>query len=298
MNLQQLKYLSVLAQTQNYTQAAKILSITQPTLSHSMASLESELGIQLFERQGRNVVLTKAGRLFNEGALNTLQMLHTTVEETQKFKDEKDQIILSAVRPLFHAWLPQVLKKFLESYPNPTTRPNFTFEKSGGFSPKILASLQTEHCDIAFCSKIDAYSEIDYYPILEQKFVLITPSDHPLAQRESIDLVDTLPYDQITFSVNSGLNFETTRLFSLCGGAPKSVYAVEEDEAVAGLVAAGFGIAVVPEMPVLETMPVAAIPIRFPESRRLLYMATLKRHYQNPSSQALIDFVKATTKEK
>ena len=294
MNLQQLTYLSVLAQTQNYTQAAKILSITQSTLSHSMSNLEEELGIKLFEQQGRSIVLTKAGKLFNEGTLKSLQILHTTIEETQKHKDEKNIITLGAIRPLFHHWLPDVLKNFLNGFSD-ESKPAIAFNKSGGFSTSILKSLQEEECDIAFCSKIDSYSAIDYFPILEQRFVLITPFNHPLSQKESVDLVETLPYDQITFSITSGLSFETTRLFSLSGGSPKSAYAVEEDESVAGMVAAGFGIAIVPEMPILQTMPISVIPIRFPESRRLLYMATLKQHYQNPASQALIDFVKKST---
>lgn len=294
MNLQQLTYLSVLAQTQNYTQAAKILSITQSTLSHSMSNLEEELGIKLFEQQGRTIVLTNAGKLFNEGALKSLQILHTTIEETQKHKDEKNMITLGAIRPLFHHWLPGVLKNFLTSFSD-ESKPVIAFNKSGGFSTSILKSLQEEECDIAFCSKIDSSSAIDYFPILEQHFVLITPANHPLSQKKSVDLVETLPYDQITFSITSGLSFETTRLFSLSGGSPKSAYAVEEDESVAGMVAAGFGIAIVPEMPILQTMPISVIPIRFPESRRLLYMATLKQHYQNPASQALIDFVKKST---
>ena len=59
MNLSQLYYFKKLAELQHYTQAAQELYITQPSLSGAIASLESELGIQLFEKRGRNVYLTK-----------------------------------------------------------------------------------------------------------------------------------------------------------------------------------------------------------------------------------------------
>lgn len=59
MNLQHLKYFDVLAREQHYTRSSKLLNVTQPSLSNAIASLEDELGITLFEKKGRNVVLTK-----------------------------------------------------------------------------------------------------------------------------------------------------------------------------------------------------------------------------------------------
>ena len=64
MNLNQLQYFVTLAHMEHYTRAAEKLSITQPSLIHAISSLENELGTYLFEKKGRNVVLTKYGRLF------------------------------------------------------------------------------------------------------------------------------------------------------------------------------------------------------------------------------------------
>ena len=61
MNLNQLYYFKTLAELEHYTKAAEKLNISQPTLSHSISSMEKELGANLFEKQGRNVVLTKYG---------------------------------------------------------------------------------------------------------------------------------------------------------------------------------------------------------------------------------------------
>lgn len=66
MNLNHLHYFRVLAKTEHYTQAANQLDITQPSLSHAIAALEKDLGCYLFEKQGRNIKLTKYGRIFYE----------------------------------------------------------------------------------------------------------------------------------------------------------------------------------------------------------------------------------------
>lgn len=77
MNLNQLYYFKTLAELEHYTKAAEKLNISQPTLSHSISSMEKELGANLFEKQGRNVVLTKYGRIYMfyvENALTQLEL--------------------------------------------------------------------------------------------------------------------------------------------------------------------------------------------------------------------------------
>ena len=66
MNLNHLSYFRILAKLEHYTQAAEELSITQPSLSHAMSTLEKDLGTYLFEKQGRNIKLTKHGKIYFE----------------------------------------------------------------------------------------------------------------------------------------------------------------------------------------------------------------------------------------
>ena len=90
MNLNQLQYFVTLAHIEHYTRAAEKLTITQPSLSHAISSLEQELGTRLFERQGRNVVLTKYGRMFMQYAEEALAILDTGVRKT-KGDDESER---------------------------------------------------------------------------------------------------------------------------------------------------------------------------------------------------------------
>ena len=83
MNLNQLHYFSKLAKAEHYTKAAEELGISQPSLSHAIGSLEQELGTKLFEKQGRNVVLTKYGKIFREYVDETLRTLDAGVKKVR-----------------------------------------------------------------------------------------------------------------------------------------------------------------------------------------------------------------------
>ncbi|MFM9597058.1 LysR substrate-binding domain-containing protein, partial [Streptomyces scabiei] len=81
----------------------------------------------------------------------------------------------------------------------------FQFNTDTGLSPDILIGLRNDKYDVAFCSKLDNFSDINFFPVAEQTMVCITPVNHPLANRSSINLAETLVYPQITFSKRSGL---------------------------------------------------------------------------------------------
>ena len=111
---------------------------------------------------------------------------------------------------------------------------------------------------------------------------MVVPPDHPLAAQDTVKLKDTLAYPQIFFNRRSGLRDIIDGLFAKAGGYPDCIMEIEEDMVVAGLVAQGFGIAVVPHMRVLHDLPVKALKIIEPVPERDFYMASLKGTYFAP----------------
>ncbi|MFR5731369.1 MAG: LysR family transcriptional regulator [Clostridium sp.] len=87
MNLQQLYYFRKLAEVQHYTEAAKALYITQPSLSDSIASLEHELSVSLFQKKGRGVQLTKYGQEFYEYVNQALGILEHGIAAVREKSD-------------------------------------------------------------------------------------------------------------------------------------------------------------------------------------------------------------------
>lgn len=290
MNLDQLHYLSILAQTENYTKAAKMLNITQPTLSYAIKTLESQLGITLFEKTGRNVKLTTNGRIFVQESDKAVEVINRAVERIHQIEQEGFRVRISSLRILGSYFLPHLLRDFLDATQDGSI--HFEFAPTPGFSQAIIEGLRNEQYDICFCSKVDTQTDIDYYPVLEQKLYLITPKDHPLAKLKSVNLQDTFAYPHITYASNTGLSSELNNLYTLCGRSPMSSYSVSEDIEVAGLVAAGFGIGIVPQMDNMDRLDLVKIPIAYPQWHRFVYMAVLKEHYQSPAAQKFIDYVK------
>ena len=272
MNLYHLRYFATLAHLEHYTKAAEILSITQPSLSHAISSLEKELGVKLFEKDGRNVVLTKCGQAFLVDVEQALDMLDSSVNKLQ-MTGLGEGVLSSTVVPNF-------VKGFLDSSSN--KKIDFYFHSSTGLTSDMIQGLKERKYDIAFCSKMDNEPLIEFTPVAKQELVLIVPKEHPLESKTSIDLKESLAYPHIVFSKRSGLRQVIDKLFEKCGGYPEIAYSMEEDQGVAGLVGAGFGIAVVPKMPILSYMPVSIIEIATPSWERLFYMATLKNVYQAP----------------
>lgn len=280
MNLYHLRYFATLAHLKHYTKAAEILSITQPSLSHAISSLEKELGVKLFEKDGRNVVLTKCGQAFLVDVEQALNMLDSSVNKLQMTGFGEGRIDIAELRVLSSTVVPNFVKGFLDSSSN--KKIDFHFHSSTGLTFDMIQGLKERKYDIAFCSKMDNEPLIEFTPVAKQELVLIVPKGHPLEDRTSIDLKDSLAYPHIVFSKRSGLRQVIDKLFEKCGGYPEIAYSMEEDQGVAGLVGAGFGIAVVPKMPILSYMPVSIIEIATPSWERLFYMATLKNVYQAP----------------
>ena len=94
--------------------------------------------------------------------------------------------------------------------------------------------------------------------------MLIVPRSHPLSERNSIGLAETIPYPQIFFSKDAGLRAAIDELFQKIGAKPQIAYETQEDQVIAGLVAYDFGIAVVPYMELLRQLDVQIIQILQP----------------------------------
>ena len=119
MNLSHLQYFRELAQVQHYTKAAHNLFISQPTLSHSIASLEDELGVKLFEKNGRTVKLTDNGALFAQYVERSLDALEDGIGELEKRKGRLSGTVrLGAIHSVRSAFLPEAVLAYRRTHGN------------------------------------------------------------------------------------------------------------------------------------------------------------------------------------
>ena len=289
MNLYHLRYFVTLAHMEHYTRAADLLAITQPSLSHAISSLESELGVKLFKKNGRNVTLTKYGKSFLTDAEDILQKLDSSVGNLQLAGKGEGRIDIAFLRTLGSDFVPRILRRFLDE--NQGKQIDFTLHCDKVITDEILKGLKEQKYDIGFCSKINDKPLIEFIPVAKQDLVVIVPPDHPLASKSEIHLEETLEYKQIIYKSGSGLRHIIDHLFDQIGAYPDVSYEIAEDHVVAGFVANGFGIAVAPDIPIIHSLNLKVLPLVSPTWQRNFYMATLKDAYHPPVVDIFKQFV-------
>ena len=287
MNLQQLRYFVELAHTQHFTRAAERLCITQPSLSHAVTQLETELGVPLFERTGRATALTRYGEQFLTCVQQALTTLDEGVDALQRVARGEGLIRLGLLRTLGVEFVPKLAARFLAANPDRDIR--FTFNT--GVTQQLLEGVLANRFDLVFCSQPPAELRLTAVPVSRQDLVLIVPRSHPLASLHTVDLADTLSYPQIYFSKGSGMRDVVDGLFAQIGGSPQIAYETEEDQVIAGLVSQGFGISVVPYMELLLRLDVKILQISRPVWERNFYLVSNDRFYLPPAVRQFRQYV-------
>lgn len=287
MNLDHLRYFVKLSELRHYTRAAEQLCISQPSLSHAISQLESELGVPLFEKSGRNTVLTRYGEEFLECAQRSLGILDAGMESLQRSAKGEGVVRLGFLRTLGVDFIPKLTSDFIAADPNSGVEFSFHSDLSSG----LIDGLLQHKFDLVFCSEPEKSLGLTATPVTSQKLVMIVPNGHPLADRESIGLAETLGYPAVWFTKGSGLRKVVDEMYEQVGGKPISVVETEEDEVIAGLVAAGFGIAVVPDMDMLHKLDISVLEITSPPYHRDFFMAWDDSVFMSPAAQRFRSFV-------
>lgn len=287
MNLDYLRYFVKLAELRHYTKAAQQLCITQPSLSHAIRQLETELGVPLFEKTGRNTTLTRFGEEFLESAKQALDTLDMGVSSLQRSAQGEGLIRLGFLRTLGSDYVPRLAAGFLAENSGENIRFEFHTDRTQG----LLDGLMDRRYDLVICSEPSRELGLEAVPVTQQDLVLIVPNGHPLASRHCVDLAEALPYSQVYFSKGSGLREVVDGLFASAGGKPRIAYETEEDQVIAGLVAQGFGIAVVPYMDLLLKLDLPILEISSPPYKRKFFMVHDGKVFMPPAVRAFRDYV-------
>ncbi|MDY4487401.1 MAG: LysR family transcriptional regulator [Candidatus Limivicinus sp.] len=287
MNLSHLRYFVHLTQTRHYTKAAEQLYISQPSLSHAIAQLEHELGVSLFEKSGRNVELTQFGESFLDSVTQALNILDDSVAYLQHCAKGNGVVRLGLLRTLGVEYIPGLVSDYLRQHPE--LKLEFSFFT--GVTYALLDKLKRHELDIVFGSRAPEEYKLLSVPVTRQELVLVVPADHPLAAQPTVDLAELGEEPFIQFAPGSGLRYVVDDLFRQAGITPRTAYEIQEDQVIAGLVAHGFGIAIVPYMEMLLRLNVKILQIARPRPDRRFYLVTDPAVSLSPAASGFRDFV-------
>lgn len=287
MNLFHLRYFVTLAEMKHYTKAAEKLCISQPSLSHAISQMEKELGVHLFEKTGRNTTLTRFGIEFYDSAKRTLDSYDEGVASIRREANGDGLIRLGFVRPLGIEFVPKLAADFLAKYPDKNIQFSFHTDVTG----HLAEGLCSHKFDLLFCSRPNDDYNFSYKPVKSQKLVLIVPKNHTLSSKSHINLADTAGFPYVYFDKDSGIRRVVDKMFEDINITPRIAYETQEDQVIAGLVAKGFGIAIVPYMDLLMKLDIDVLEIDSPSYKRDFYIVWDDSVYMPPVVKDFKDFV-------
>jgi DNA-binding transcriptional LysR family regulator len=244
MDPRRLRYFVVAAEEQNFTRAARRLRIAQPPLSSQIKQLEGDLGVKPFERTGRGVRLTEAGRLLLEEARRTFAQLEQTVDLVRQVGDGRiGRLALGFLPSVAHSVLPGVLLKLRERFPNV----ELSLQEMG--PDEVVRKLRDKQIDAGFLYLPVDETGLDVRTVLREPLIVALPDMHPLVAQERVamrQLADEPfilpPRHQVPACY--GYIMEACRR---AGFFPKAVQRnVWLMQTIVGLVAGGLGVALVP----------------------------------------------------
>lgn len=287
MNLSHLRYFVRLAETRHYTKAAEQMYISQPSLSHAISQLEQELGVPLFEKRGRSVELTQYGEHFLKQVRQSLEILDESVDYLHRIASGNGVVRLGLLRTLGVEYVPTLAASFKRQSEDKEV--DFTFFT--GVTSDIMHKLQRHELDIVLSSKAPEAYKFESVPVKKQDLVLIVPPDHRLASQHTAELSQVLDDPFIQYAPGSGLRHVINDMFSQISATPKVAYEIQEDQVIAGLVAQGFGVSIVPYMEMLLRLNVKILQISHPVPNRMFYLVTDPTMTLSPAAEEFKRFV-------
>jgi len=286
MNLQQLYYFRAIAEMEHFTKASELLNVTQPSLSHSINALEHELGVHLFERHGRNVRLTKYGAIFLDYVKQSLDVLDEGRSKLNDFiHPEKGMVSLSYLSSLGE-FIPYVMT----IYYSQTDNLHMPFQFYQQPSMEIEKSLLDGTVDLALGTYFDN-EKLETHKIGTHNIVLIVSNDHPLARHDTIDLSRLGGERFIVYDHKTHIRRYIDETFDLVGIKPVIAAETTPDAIIYSLVAANFGVALVPAPLGMKHYNVKALQIgnRIPD--RSHYLTWKKVRHMSPAVKRFRDFL-------
>ena len=285
MELRHLRYFAAVAETCHFGQAADQLHVAQPALSYAIRQLEDELGATLFNRTTRQVSLTAAGEFLRVEATRILAGVDDAERGVRRIAAGRSGLLrvgLTGTAAFSH--LPRIARILRQELP--------------GVAMEIEADLLTpEQCDRLRANRLDVGvlrppavgDDIELRTIEVEPLVLAVASDHRLAAEPVVSLTDLRSESFVSYaSRDSAVNDAVLRSCQRAGFVPHREHAAPGTAVLLALVAAGFGVAVVPAS--VRALPLHGLVFRDLADGGTIELALAwRRSADNPVVEAVID---------
>jgi DNA-binding transcriptional LysR family regulator len=286
LDLRQLEYFVTTGRLENITRAAERLFVSQPNITMSIRKLEQELGVQLFERKQKHFSLTMEGKLYLERIEPALWMIRNATAEVKDNQQQNSGTIILGIPPMISSFIfAPILKHFRTLYP----QRELTIIEEGSLG--IRSRLMAGELDLGVVITNNASPSLETLPLVTCQHLLCLPSQHPLTQKETVDLED-LRYEPLILMKSD--SYHRRFILQECekhNFTPNIVLSSNQIQTNIDLVAKGVGLSFLLDAAVLNTPDVVTRPMTEPLKVNV-GLAWRRDKYLSYASRALIKFVK------
>jgi LysR family hydrogen peroxide-inducible transcriptional activator len=243
MEMHQLRYFVAVADEGSFSRAAERCFVSQPSLSQQIIKLEQEVGRPLFDRAGRRVLLTDAGRLLLEHARAVLMTIENATRQLKEVHcDSSGRLTVGVIPTIASYLLPPVIATFRRTHP----RVELMIQED--YTQRLVASVRQGDLDIAIAALPIDDDQLTLETLGTDPLVLAVPSGHPLARKRRPVLRDL---NQEPFVLISDMHCLGEQVMSICRSheiQPKLVCRGAQISTVQALIALGEGVSLLPLM--------------------------------------------------
>src|SRR5215216_6423690 len=237
-NLNDLQAFRAVAELKNFRKAAEAIHVSQPAFSRRIEKLEEALGVQLLERTTRHVSLTSVGRDFDRKVQQLLDDLDYTLLGIRGVAASRmGEVTIACVPSTVYYYVSQVISRYHERYPKIRIK---VFDAGAN---EVLSAEARREADFGLNFVGSQEPDIEFKPMMEERFVAACRRDHPLAKKRRVTWAELAQYDFISVSKASGNRLLLDQALSNVQERPQSIYETQHVTTMLGLVEAGLGVA-------------------------------------------------------
>lgn len=293
MNLKQLEAFARVAETKSFSEAAKRLYLTQPTVSAHVSALEKELGVCLLLRTTKEVSLTEEGKALYGYAVQMLDLEQEIREHFGRRKSGKSVLRIAASTIPSQYLLPEIMVRFRERYPG--VRLSVAETDSAGVVGRIVSG----EADIGFAGTVMEQKHCVYIPFYQDELVVIAPGEgagEPESAGETAGWIRRMPV--ILREEGSGTRKEAQRLLRQLGielSELNIAASIENQETIKRSVRNGMGISILSRLAAedeIRSGVLRAVPLGETGGKRNINLVFDRRFVHSAEAEALIDLVK------
>jgi LysR family transcriptional regulator for metE and metH len=283
LEVRHLRLIHSIAEEGSVTRAGKRLYLSQSALSHQLRDVEEKLGVSLFTRVNKRMILTPAGDRLLGVARNVLEELKRAEEDIQQIALNREGCLrISTECYTCYHWLPSILKIFNQRYPRIEVQ--IVVEATRQPIPALLDG----KLDVALVSSKVRNSKLTYKPVFRDEMVGVVGMDHPLSSRSFLTAEDFRSEHLILYSTPEE-NRAFQQVVMSSGVSPYRVSSVQLTEAIIEMVKAGVGIGILSRWavaPQVASKSIRALPLTKRRVYRQWFAASLRNKSAPPYLQA------------